>query len=131
MIPAAITPIPAIPRNANGKTDTRHLPDPFTTTAGYPAPPGTTPSRDEVTNAVATIWAQTLQVDPRLITDHADFHQLGGNSILLLTMLNEISQTLIGHHHDFMDELTQIIRDPTLRHISDLARRARDSHRGS
>ena len=41
MIPAAILAVPEIPRTANGKTDARRLPDPFS--AGR-APPGTAPA---------------------------------------------------------------------------------------
>jgi amino acid adenylation domain-containing protein len=126
MIPAAIIAVPEIPRTPNGKTDTRHLPDPFTPT---PADQTPTPDRDHVTNAVASIWAQTLQVDPGQLDDQADFHQLGGNSMLLLTMIDEVSRTVVEHgQEDFMTELRQIIRKPTLGQVSDLARQARNSH---
>ena len=126
MIPAAILPVPDIPRNANGKTDARQLPDPFTTTTPEPrdTPAG---HDDDVTAAVAAIWARTLNASTSLITEHADFHQLGGNSIMLLTMVNEVSQTIVQHRQDeFMNQLRHIIREPTLRRTSDLARQARD-----
>ena len=128
MIPAAILPVPDIPRNANGKTDARQLPDPFTTTTPEPrdTPAG---HDDDVTAAVAAIWARTLNASTSLITEHADFHQLGGNSIMLLTMVNEVSQTIVQHRQDeFMNQLRHIIREPTLRRTSDLARQARDKH---
>jgi acyl-CoA synthetase (AMP-forming)/AMP-acid ligase II len=84
--------------------------------------PRTRPGRADV----ARIWARTLQVDAHLIDEHADFHQLGGNSILLLSMINEVSRSVVDHGQDeFMNELRQIILEPTLRRVSDLARQTR------
>jgi acyl-coenzyme A synthetase/AMP-(fatty) acid ligase len=79
MIPAAIIAVPEIPRTANGKTDVRQLPDPFSGTSGGDVP---VPDRDEVTAAVARIWAHILQADAHLIDEQTDFRQLGGNSLL-------------------------------------------------
>ena len=93
MIPAAIVVVTEIPRNANGKTDVRQLPDPFAGTCG--GPEAAAPDRDDVTNAVARIWAQTLQVDASLIEEQTNFHQLGGSSIVLLSMIHEVSRTLV------------------------------------
>ena len=122
MIPAAITVVAEIPRNANGKTDVRQLPDPFAGT--YPSIAA--PDRDDVTNAVARIWAQTLQIDAHLIDEQTDFRHLGGNSILLLTMINEVSSSVAGDgQEDFMRELGRIIRQPTLAQVSGLAKEAR------
>ncbi|HEV3288413.1 MAG TPA: acyl carrier protein, partial [Streptosporangiaceae bacterium] len=81
------------------------------------------------TNAIAGIWARILQVDPHHIDDHTDFHELGGNSILMLTMIDEVSRTVVEHgQEDFMAELSQIIRKPTLGQVSDIARQTRTKH---
>jgi len=125
MIPAVIVSVAEIPRNGNGKTDVRQLPDPFGGTPVSTAGPG--PDRDDVTSAVARIWAQTLQVDAHLIDDRTDFHQLGGNSILLLTMLAEVSKLVAGGGQaEFMSELGRILREPTLGQVSGLAKQARE-----
>lgn len=123
MIPAVITAVAEIPRNANGKTDVRQLPDPFAGTHASAA----APHRDDVTNAVARIWAQTLQIDAHLIDEQTDFRQLGGNSILLLTMIDEVSRSVAeSGQEEFMGELGRIIREPTLGQISNLAKLARE-----
>jgi hypothetical protein len=123
MIPAVILSVAEIPRNANGKTDVRQLPDPFDGTPVSAAGPG--PDRDDVTSAVARIWARTLQVDAHLIDDRTDFHQLGGNSILLLTMLEEVSRSVAGGGQaEFMSELGRLLREPTLGQVSGLAKQA-------
>jgi amino acid adenylation domain-containing protein len=130
MIPAAILVVPDIPRNANGKTDVRQLPDPFTAFtagAGSGGSNGTGPvDADEVTAAVAGIWARTLRVDPALINEDANFHTLGGNSLLLLSMVNEVSRSVAEiSAEEFLAQLGEIIRQPTLRRVSDLAKQAR------
>jgi amino acid adenylation domain-containing protein len=134
MIPAAILAVPDIPRNANGKTDARQLPDPFAPFAnpfagtGSFAGPGPDAS-DEVTAAVAGVWARTLQVDPCAINGQADFHSLGGNSLLLLSMVNEVSKSVVERGcEEFMSQLHQIIREPTLHRVSELARQTRTRH---
>lgn len=125
MIPAAIITVPEIPRTLNGKVDARQLPAPFSHTATGQS----RASADDVTAAVARIWARTLQVDSDLLDEQADFHQLGGNSMLLLTMIDEVSRAVVEHGRDeFMAELIHIIREPTLGRVSDLARQARTQH---
>lgn len=129
MVPAAIVAVPAIPRTDSGKTDPRQLPDPF---AGRAEGRAAVTGQDELAVAVAGIWARTLQVDARLLDDRADFHQLGGNSIMLLSMIREVSTSVVGHgQEEFMGELSQIICDPTLGRISELARDVRGRHAGT
>jgi amino acid adenylation domain-containing protein len=125
MVPAAIMVVGDIPRTANGKTDARQLPDPFTASpAAGPAAAG--PGRDPVTGAVAQIWAATLGLDPHAIDEQADFRQLGGNSLLMLSMIDEVAQTVTRHGRpQFMAELPAIIREPTLGHIAAIARKTR------
>jgi amino acid adenylation domain-containing protein len=126
MIPAAILTVPDIPRTPNGKTDTRQLPDPFTHTPSSDTPPQ---DRDNATNAVAGIWARVLQMDAHHIDKHTDFRELGGNSILMLSMIDEVSRTVAADAHaEFMAELGQILREPTLGQVSDIARQARIKH---
>lgn len=137
MIPAAIIAVTEIPRNANGKTDVRQLPDPFAVTSSGDTAEDTAEDtadadRDDVTNAIASIWARTLQIDTRLMDEQADFHQLGGNSLLLLSMINEVSRSLsAGGQEEFMEQLSQIIREPTLGRVSDLVKQTQVRHPAS
>jgi amino acid adenylation domain-containing protein len=120
MIPAVILTVPGIPQTLNGKTDPGQLPDPFAATAAAATP---VPGRDEITTAIAAIWARTLQLDPAAIDEQTDFRELGGSSILMLTMIDEVSATMTGAARDrFTASLAQIIREPTLTRISILAR---------
>ena len=123
MIPAAILAVPEIPRTANGKTDVHQLPDPF---SGTPGGDTHVADRDEITNAVAGIWARALQIDAHLIDERTDFRELGGNSILMLSMIEEVNRSVAGGgHEEFFGQLAQIIREPTLRTVSDAARQTR------
>jgi amino acid adenylation domain-containing protein len=123
MVPAAIVSVPAIPRNANGKTDISQLPDPFGPVADVPEPDAPAVRCDEMADAVAGIWARMLQLDSRLIDEQTDFRDLGGNSVLLLLMIDEVSRTVAGDAQDeFMAELGQILREPTLGRIADILR---------
>jgi amino acid adenylation domain-containing protein len=125
MVPTAIVSVPAIPRNPNGKTDISKLPDPFSPVTGVPAAEAPATGRDEVADAVAEIWARTLQLEPQLIDEQTDFRVLGGNSILLLLMIDEVSRTVAADARaEFMAELGQIIREPTLGRVSSIARQA-------
>ena len=134
MVPAAITPVAEIALTTNGKLDTRLLPDPFTAPAADDDRTGTgqgdQTGRDDVTAAVAAIWARTLQVDTGLIDEQSDFHQLGGNSMLLLAMIDEVLSSVADQGKaEFTDELIRIIREPTLSQVSVLAREIRDRKR--
>jgi hypothetical protein len=69
-------------------------------------------------------------VDARSLDSASNFHYLGGNSVLLLAMLAAVSSDVVGvaGERAFMSELGQIIRQPTLERVSELARQARDAH---
>jgi acyl-coenzyme A synthetase/AMP-(fatty) acid ligase len=129
MLPVTMTAVGEIPLTPNGKVDARRLPDPFTASADVAEAWAGPAGRDDVTAAVAAIWARTLRVDSRLIEEQADFHQLGGNSLLLLSMIDEVLGSVVERgQSEFMDELPRIIREPTLRQVSELARTVRDRH---
>ncbi|GAA2638018.1 hypothetical protein GCM10010399_84110 [Dactylosporangium fulvum] len=94
MVPAATIVVDAIPHNANGKVDVAALPD---AVPGAPAAPaGAEADTDEVTRAVAGVWAATLGVDGGRLDGSADFHQLGGNSVQLLAMLAGVCRDVVG-----------------------------------
>jgi amino acid adenylation domain-containing protein len=140
MVPATLTAVAEIPLNPNGKVDGKQLPDPFAValaapaeTAGRTDPAGATAggdgarAADDVTAAVAGIWARTLHIDVQRIDEQADFHELGGNSLLLLSMVDEVRQSVMEQGQaEFMDELARIIRQPTLGQVSGLVREIRE-----
>jgi len=124
MIPAVILAVPDIPVTSNGKTDPRQLPDPFTARQSSPPAPCPGGGADDITAAVTAIWAGILQADPAELAEHNDFHQLGGNSILLLTMIEEVIGAVPAARDHVMANLAQIIREPTLGQVCDVARQA-------
>jgi amino acid adenylation domain-containing protein len=77
MVPAALVPLPALPRNANGKVDRAALPAPDWRAVGgatHTAP------RTPVEEVLAEIWAEVLGLDQ--VGVHDDFFALGGHSLL-------------------------------------------------
>ncbi|GAA3265830.1 amino acid adenylation domain-containing protein [Dactylosporangium vinaceum] len=126
MVPATVTVVGELPRTVNGKIDVRALPDPF---AGAAAPAGQQQDRDELTRAVAAVWAATLGVDADRLADDADFHTYGGDSLLMLSMVAGVCRAVVGAEHEqrFMDRLGDIVRRPTIEHVADLARSVRSA----
>ncbi len=137
MVPATLTAVAEIPLNPNGKVDARRLPDPFDQPAASAGDDARlrdggedSAERDGVTAAVAAVWARILRIDSRRIDEKADFHQLGGNSLLLLSMIDEVVSSVVdGGQAEFMEELARIIREPTLAEVSALAREVADRKR--
>ena len=128
MVPATLTAVAEIPLTPNDKTDVRRLPDPFVGSL-VEAPDGGTVAADpdDVIAAVASVWARTLRIDINRIDEQADFHQLGGNSVLLLSMIDEVRSSIAEQGQtEFMDKLARIIREPTLAQVSGLVREIRD-----
>jgi amino acid adenylation domain-containing protein len=75
MVPSVMVVLDALPLNANGKVDRKALPAPeFTSDKAYEVAEG------EVEQALATIWAEVLNVPRVGRTDN--FFELGGHSLL-------------------------------------------------
>ncbi|KIF76826.1 hypothetical protein QR77_29130 [Streptomyces sp. 150FB] len=140
LVPAVTTVVPDLPYNANGKVDTGALAEATeaehteaeSTEAEAAGPdPGHEP--DDVERSVAKIWADTLGIEAARLDPRTDFHQLGGNSLLLLSMLAEVCRTVVGEEREraFMAELGRIVREPTLDTVSTIARKVRDGATGT
>jgi amino acid adenylation domain-containing protein len=135
MVPAAFVQVDEIPCNVNGKVDVGALPDPFggqDSPSGPAAGPAETGGaadpgrRDPVEAAVARIWAEILYTDADRIGPDADFHRLGGDSVLLLAMLASVVKTVVGPEREdaFMADLRELIHEPSLDRVCAAVRRA-------
>ncbi|MFD7667187.1 non-ribosomal peptide synthetase [Streptomyces sp. NPDC059788] len=124
MVPSATELVETIPYTINGKVDLRALPDPFRRGRRTVDVSG----RDACTASVAGIWSRTLGLPSDEIAGTTDFYQLGGSSVLLLSMLAAVSAEVVGADGEerFMGSLGEIIREPTLDKVTELARRTRE-----
>ncbi|NVM79668.1 amino acid adenylation domain-containing protein [Duganella sp. SG902] len=80
MVPSSVTLLAVLPLNANGKLDRRALPPPQSAQSAAFQPP-----QGETETTLARIWADLLGVEQ--ITRHANFFELGGDSILSLKLM--------------------------------------------
>ncbi|HEY6320474.1 MAG TPA: amino acid adenylation domain-containing protein, partial [Thermoanaerobaculia bacterium] len=78
MVPWAFVPLPALPRNANGKLDRGALPDPGRQAWGAAAE--VEEPRSEAERTVAAIWQEVLGLDR--VSVHDNFFDSGGHSLL-------------------------------------------------
>ncbi|MBE9066933.1 hypothetical protein IQ260_09725 [Leptolyngbya cf. ectocarpi LEGE 11479] len=83
MVPAVIMPLVQMPRTANGKIDTKALPEPqlVGTTAGELTAP-----RTPAEQILAQIWSEVLRLDT--VGIHDNFFELGGDSILSIQIVS-------------------------------------------
>jgi len=105
MRPAQYVMLDRLPLTPNGKMDRRQLPAPEG--ARRPAPTPDTPPRNDTERALAAIAQRILQLDA--IGIHRNFFDVGGTSLQMVQILNEIRKT-------FGRELpiTEIFRHPTI-----------------
>ncbi|MEV4311683.1 non-ribosomal peptide synthetase [Actinocrispum sp. NPDC049592] len=121
MIPSHILPVDEIPRTVNGKVAVANLPDPFESN-GSAAP---TEPLDETESAISRIWAQVLNLDVDLLNSSSDFHDLGGNSLTLITMVATVARELAPTGEEVLtSHMQDIIRRPTVAHVAELTRLA-------
>ncbi|WP_343731863.1 amino acid adenylation domain-containing protein [Duganella sp.] len=80
MVPSSVTLLAALPLNANGKLDRRALPQPQTAQAE-----AFQHAQSETEAALALIWTDLLGVEQ--VSRHANFFELGGDSILSLKLM--------------------------------------------
>ncbi|GAA1622118.1 non-ribosomal peptide synthetase/MFS transporter [Catellatospora bangladeshensis] len=87
MVPAAITPLAALPLTANGKVDRAALPEPAPPAAANGVPPST-----PMEQRVAAAWAQVLECGEFGVDD--DFFALGGDSFKAVRAVRAIDPQL-------------------------------------
>lgn len=87
MVPAACTPIPAIPININGKLDKNALPEPV-----LDAAESFTSAETELEIKLSGIYADILGIPANQIGIHQNFFSMGGNSILSIRLKAKLKQ---------------------------------------
>ena len=111
MVPGALLRLDAFPVTANGKLDTKALPDPVAATRKQ----GAWPPRDATETRLAVIWQDLLGLDAVSIDE--DFFALGGHSLLALRLTMRIRQ-------EFAVELpvASVLSAPTIAELAELVR---------
>jgi len=88
MVPSAIAFLDSMPLTPHGKVDTRALPVPDRSSpereSGFTAP------RTELEQTIAEIWLEVLDVDQ--VGAHDNFFDLGGHSLLLMTVIADLKK---------------------------------------
>ncbi|TBU87893.1 non-ribosomal peptide synthase/polyketide synthase [Phytopseudomonas dryadis] len=107
MVPTYLLLLDALPVTANGKLDRRALPVPD---AGDNQQAYVAPST-ELEQKVAAIWAEVLKIQRVGLADN--FFDLGGNSLLVLSVLSRL-QLLLG----LKIEPSMLFKNPTLAEFS-------------
>ncbi|QUI35310.1 non-ribosomal peptide synthetase [Streptomyces alfalfae] len=110
LVPARVLELATIPLNANGKVDRAALPEPEWGGGATGGPRGPrTPAEEAVTRA----WAEVLGLAPDAFGPDDNFFGLGGNSLLVLTVVARL-RGLLGAQFTF----ARFLQDPTVAGIA-------------
>ena len=88
MIPSYFIFLDEIPLTTNGKIDRRALPEPEQEAGREYAPPG-----NELEKTMVEIWAEVLGHDTRQISIHANFFEIGGDSLNALRVCSQLKKS--------------------------------------
>jgi acyl carrier protein len=87
MVPTAIVLLDALPLTSNGKVNRKALPEPTLGSSGeneYIAP------RNSIEEQLVAIWSRVLDLER--VSVEENFFDVGGNSLLLIKIFNELKQ---------------------------------------
>lgn len=84
MIPSRVVIMDDLPLTANGKIDRKNLPDPFETTAAFVS------AETNIEKKLTELWKKHLKTDAIPVDGH--FIELGGDSLAMITIVNEIKE---------------------------------------
>ncbi|WP_136668608.1 amino acid adenylation domain-containing protein [Flavobacterium sp. H122] len=111
MVPAIFMEMEEFPLNNNRKTDIKKLPEPVIKNENSVC----VPARDVTELELLKIWEDVLEVSPIGVTD--DYFQLGGHSMLAVTMMSKIKDVFDKNYaisvlfeHPTIEKLAKIIR---------------------
>ena len=90
MVPSAFMALDTLPLTPHGKVDRRALPAPDAARGGRDS--GFVAPRNESERQVAEIWSTVLEVER--VGAHDNFFDLGGHSLLLMTVIGEIRKQM-------------------------------------
>ncbi|WP_432994354.1 amino acid adenylation domain-containing protein [Dactylosporangium sp. CA-233914] len=108
MVPRQLLVLPELPRDANGKTDLRRLPDP-----GESAGAGGVPASGATQLRLAEIWSTLLGVPAERVGAHDTFFDLGGNSLQTAQLIGRIRAATGAHLHP-----RELFANPTLQRLA-------------
>jgi hybrid polyketide synthase/nonribosomal peptide synthetase FtdB len=114
MIPAHLVELEALPLTANGKLDRKALPPP-----GRDIVPGAdglkyAPPANQWEEKLVKIWSRVLEIPGNHIGVHHRFFDLGGNSIMLMSLAN-----LINKHFSKPIRIVDFFRMTTVRQLAE------------
>lgn len=125
MIPALWCELREIPTHGvSGKVDLQALPTP-----SAPKSPNGISGRDDgrntevKTEAIAKLWAASLNLSVKSVTEEHDFFDLGGHSLTLADLASRLTEAF-----GFPVPLSRLAGNPTLQGHAEAVRAARDGH---
>ncbi|WP_341716412.1 amino acid adenylation domain-containing protein [Micromonospora sp. FIMYZ51] len=92
MHPSAIVWLDSIPTSPTGKVDRRRLPPPDAVATAAVAVEAVVAPSTEMERIVAEVWSGLLKLD--VVHVHANFFEVGGDSLLLLSVVEQLRQRL-------------------------------------
>jgi amino acid adenylation domain-containing protein len=117
MIPSNIIQIDKIPLNPNGKIDRKALPEP-----GITAGDNYTVPSSELEKKLAHMWSEVLRVKKEMIGVDTNFFQLGGHSLIAVTLVSQIYREF-----NVNVPLAQIFEMPFIRGLAQYISKAKRS----
>ncbi|KAK9419587.1 putative Carrier domain-containing protein [Seiridium unicorne] len=125
MIPALWCELREIPTHeVSGKVNLKALPTPSATKSQNGAGSRDDSRNTEVkTETIAKLWAASLNLSARSVTEEHDFFDLGGHSLALADLASRLTEA-----YGFPVPLSRLAGNPTLEGHAQAVRAARDGH---
>ncbi|WP_455796515.1 amino acid adenylation domain-containing protein [Clostridium butyricum] len=109
MMPSYFVELESIPMNTNGKVDISALPEPkdnASINSNYEAP------ENRIQEKILEIFAKVLDIDINKISINDSFFSIGGDSIKVMSLVNQINKQL-----NFNIKISDIYINPTIKEI--------------
>jgi len=114
MIPAHFMELTEIPLTANGKLDTKALPEPVVQTRDDYAPP-----RDQLERSLVETWADVVGVDEGRIGIDTNFFELGGHSLKATILVSRLHR-----QQGVKLAVVDLFQHPTIRRLAQLIKQS-------